>query len=92
MKEELVDRLKEISTGTLGAKIESLWNAQGIGLGQGRDDICKTPRDYWCATVNGKIIGYEDIVGWRSKKEALEAAAKFQICCVNQLAEMETVK
>jgi len=84
---EFIAQLKILASGKLGAKKDLLWNRQGTSTEN--VDTAPSPRNYWCATVGGKMIKHGEDLGWSSRKLALEAAAKFQEKCISKLSDMD---
>ena len=83
---EHIAQLRTFAAGKLGAKKGLLWNRQGTS--PENIDTAPSPRNYWCATVGGKMVKYGEVLGWSSRKHALEAAAKFQDKCISILSDM----
>ena len=84
---EHIAKLKVLAEGKLGAKKDVLWNRQGTS--PENIDTALPPMNYWCATVGGKMVKYGEDLGWSSRKQALEAAAKFQETCISKLSDMD---
>jgi len=84
---EFIAQLKILASGKLGAKKDLLWNRQGTS--PENIDTAPSPRNYWCATVGGQLIKHGEALGWPSRKQALEAAAKFQEKCISKLSDFD---
>ena len=84
---EFIAQLKILASGKLGAKKDLLWNRQGTS--PENIDTAPSPRNYWCATVGGQLIKHGETIGWPSRKQALEAAAKFQEKCISKLSDID---
>jgi hypothetical protein len=82
-----VEKLKIYASGKLGAKKDLLWNRQGTS--PENIDTAPSPRNYWCATVGGQLIKHGEALGWPSREQALEAAAKFQEKCISKLSDID---
>ena len=84
---EHIEKLKILASGKLGAKKYLPWNRQGTP--PENIDTALSPRNYWCATVAGQMIKDGEALGWPSRKQALEAAAKFQEKCISKLSDID---
>jgi hypothetical protein len=82
-----IEQLKILASGKLGAKKVLLWNRQGTSTEN--IDTAPSPRNYWCARVAGQMIKHGETLGWPSRKQALEAAAKFQEKCISKLSDID---
>lgn len=84
---EFIAQLRTFASGKLGAKKDLLWNSQGTS--PENIDTALSPRKYWCATVAGQMIKHGEALGWSSRKQALQAAAKFQEKCISKLSDID---
>jgi hypothetical protein len=76
--------LEKYANGKIGTRVQMLWNAAGTwpdDMSDKQQNPHGRPRDYYCPTVAGEIVGWEGAVGYLTKKQALVVASMFRVKC-----------